>query len=885
MLQGLRVLIVEEAPAEAELAASRLVSGGVRCTHLRVGTETAFRDALREFRPHLILSDVAVAGLDGLLALDIAFGELPDAPFIFLSSAVGEERVVQALRRGAVDYVLKSNPARLVPAVQRALREVSERIRRRSAEKQTRESEKRLRDIVDTVQDWIWELRADGKYVFCSESIQGVLGLPVNEVVGAHFEDLIHPDDRDQFAQILTQLTSVRRTTSGVVNRWRHVDGEYRWLEGNLVVLTTTDGRVTGFRGTHRDITERKQQQEHIGRLTRKLQLQSAVNATVVRVNDRDELLREACRLAIQVGGYEYAVLSLVSADGSRAKPWYWLGGEPDAADISQLEFPISDGAERDTSLVGRSLRTGEITFCADLSQSEPPVAHRAEWTSRGYKSVVALPLIVDGARLGVLTLASRESNVLSDEELRLLQDIVASLSFALQYRQHEQVAQQLAYFDQLTGLAKRALFCERLDALLRDRTVPEGGPTLVAFDVMHLSNVNNSFGRHVGDLLLQRVADRLKHQIEDDERLGYVGGGTFIFVLPQTQTTAESVTALLEGTVFHDAFHIEGRDIRASFKTGFARYPVDGDDGNTLVQRAEAALKQAKESGEQYLHYQIQMHSVVAERLALEHRLRVALDEHQFVLHYQPQVNVATGRVESVEALIRWLDPQQGLVHPAGFLPVLEASGMIVAVGEWVLQQAVEDCVRWRAMGLGPVRVAVNVSVQQIRRRAFVEHFLAAATSCTGDGYGLDLEITETGLLLDVEGASRKLRDLRAAGMRIAIDDFGTGYSSLGLLSQLPVDLLKIDRSFISGLPDDPASVTLVSSIIGLASAFHLTTVAEGVETRAQFDLLRRLRCDQSQGYLHSRPVAAKEIEKALASSARQNSHRTAAALSRRRD
>ena len=865
MLQGIRVLIVEELPAEADLAIRRLVGAGIRCMHHRVDSEPGFRAALRRFRPHLILSDLSLAEFDGLAALDIALREMPDAPFIFLSSTVGEERAIQALRRGAVDYVLKSNPARLVPAVRRAMREVSERVRRRSAERQTRESEQRLRDIVDTVQDWIWELNSDGHYVFSSESIRTILGLNVTDLVGTHFSSFLHADDRADFGRTLANLSAEHRTAVGIVGRWCHAGGECRWLEGNLVVLTAADGRVTGFRGTHRDITERKQQQGRIERLTRTRQMQSAVNAAVVRIRDREELLREACRLAVQVGGYERALISLVDSGGSRAMPWFRLGGNPELVSTEGLEFPIGDGADPDMSLVGRALRTGEITYCADLTQSEPQVTSRAELLSQGFKSVVALPLSVDGARIGVLSLASRVSDLLGDEELLLLQDMIASLSFALQYRQKEHVAQFLAYFDQLTGLAKRALFCERFDGLLRKRVGPESAPTVVAFDVVHLSNVNDSFGRHVGDLLLQRVADRLKHHVDDDERIGYVGGGTFVLVLPQVETSAENVTALLESTVFRDVFHIEGRDIRASFKTGMACFPVDGGDGNTLVQRAEAALKRAKESGEQYLHYQIQMHSDIAERLALEHKLRIALDEQQFVVHYQPQVSLATGRVESVEALLRWNDPQHGLVLPARFLAVLEASGMIVAVGDWVLQKAVEDCLLWRRLMLSPVRVAVNVSAQQIRRRTFVEHFMAAGLRASGDGFGLDVEITETGLLHDVDGASRKLRELRTIGMRIAIDDFGTGYSSLGLLSKLPVDLLKIDRSFISGLPDDPASVTLVSSIIGLAAAFHLTTVAEGVETPAQLELLRRLRCDQSQGYLHSVPVEAGELQKLL--------------------
>ncbi|HVS76331.1 MAG TPA: GGDEF domain-containing protein, partial [Steroidobacteraceae bacterium] len=578
----------------------------------------------------------------------------------------------------------------------------------------------------------------------------------------------------------------------------------------------------------------------------------------------RDELLREACRLAYEVGGYDRAVILLAAADGRSAKPWYSLGVAP-ARGRSLPAVAIGDGTEPDGSLTARALRTGEIALCADLTRTEPPLALRAEFLQAGLRSAVALPLVAGNMRVGALVLASRETHVVGDEELRLLQDIAANLSFALRYLQQEGAARYLASFDPLTGIAKRALFCQRLDARLRNRAPIESAPTVVAFDVMHLSKVNDSFGRHAGDLLLQAVAERLKYHIEDDERLGYLGGGTFALVLPQEETSAESVTTLLESTVFHEPFHIEGRMLRTSFRSGLARSHADAEDGNTLAQRAEAALKQAKEAGEQYLHYQIEMHSDIAERLALEHRLRAALEERQLVLHYQPQVSLATGRIEGVEALLRWMDPERGLVYPGQFLPVLESSGMIVAVGEWVLRQAAEDCRRWRLGGLGPMRIAINVSAQQIRRRTFVEQVLAAAEPGGGEGRTMDLEITETGLLHDIEGASRKLRELRAAGLRIALDDFGTGYSSLGLLSKLPVDLVKIDRSFITGLPEDQASVTLVSSVIGLASAFGLKVVAEGVETEGQLRLLRRMGCDQSQGYLHSRPLPAEQLEALL--------------------
>jgi diguanylate cyclase (GGDEF)-like protein/PAS domain S-box-containing protein len=865
-LHGLRVLIVEDVSVDADLAIHQLARGGIRCIHYRADSEPSFRAALTRFRPHVILSDFSLPGFDGLDALRIASNEAPDIPFIFLSGTIGEERAIEALRQGAVDYVLKTNPARLVPAVRRALREVSERSRRRLAERQIRESEQRLRDIVHTSQDWIWELDAQRRFVFSSEAVSGILGVRVDGVIGGSYGSFVHEADRAEFTAALDSLDQGHRTVTGTVTRWQHATGEFRWLDGNLLALVGPDGSVCGYRGTHRDITERKNQQERILRLTRMFQMQSGINAAVVRIRERDALLREACRVALQVGGYDHVMISLVDPDGGRAVPWYRLGLHGDSDPRECEVFPISDGTDSDTSLIGRALRTGEITISTDLTKTEPPVACREQLLAEGFKSVVALPFSVDGARIGVLSLASKELDQLSDEELLLLQDMIANLSFALQYRQKETAAQYLAYFDALTGLAKRALFCERLDEAMRNRIEPEGAPTIVAFDVMHLSNVNDTFGRHVGDLLLQRVAEQLKHHLEDDTRIGYLGGGTFVLVLPQDESSAEGVTTFLETTVFRDVFKIEGRAIRASFKSGIARYPLDGEDANTLTQRAEAALKRAKESGEPYLHYQVDMHSELSERLALEHNLRAALDEHQFVLYYQPQVNIATGRIDGVEALLRWNDPQGGLTLPARFLPVLESSGMIVAVGDWVLRQAALDCQRWKRAGLGPIRIAVNVSAQQIRRRAFVDNCLAAASLCTYGGYGLDLEITETGLLHDVEGASRKLRELRTAGMRVAIDDFGTGYSSLGLLSKLPVDLLKIDRTFISGLPEDPASGTLVSSIIGLASAFNLIAVAEGVETAQQLELLRKLRCNHSQGFLHSRPVPVEQLEQMLA-------------------
>jgi EAL domain-containing protein (putative c-di-GMP-specific phosphodiesterase class I) len=271
--------------------------------------------------------------------------------------------------------------------------------------------------------------------------------------------------------------------------------------------------------------------------------------------------------------------------------------------------------------------------------------------------------------------------------------------------------------------------------------------------------------------------------------------------------------------------------------------------------------LRDARISGERETHYSEQHQTLLLKRHALEHRLRLALEREQFELHYQPKVNAISHRIEGVEALIRWRDPQSGLVAPAAFLPALESSGLIREVGDWVIRRAALDCQQWLRAGMAPVRVAVNISPAQLRRPDFVATFLGALAGWATPFAGLDIEITEGTLHEELAAEVTKLEELRQAGVRIAIDDFGTGYSSLSRLSKLPIDTLKIDRSFISEILNNNAGKVLVKTIINLARAFRLTTVAEGVESEDQLQFLRQSHCDQSQGYLHSRPVPGSEL------------------------
>jgi diguanylate cyclase (GGDEF)-like protein/PAS domain S-box-containing protein len=858
-MQPVRLVLVEDMPMEAEIAVRQLESGGFSCNWKRVDSEAVLRTVLAEMKPDVILSDFTLPGFDGLSALEISHELAPDTPFIFLSGTIGEERAIDALQRGAYDYVLKTNMARLVPAVRRALSDASIRRARISLEQQ-------LRDIVATSQDWIWEHDRDGKFTFCSESVRSTLGYSPEEILGTHASQHIHPEDLAALDFAMHTLGPNQRTASNLQARWRHRNGSYRWLERNMLVLLGEGGQVTGFRGTERDFSERRRQEKHISRLTRVLKMLSGVNSAMVRIRQRREILVEACRLATSVGGYASAMVALIEPGTRTARPTAW-SGSVDGQTAEQLTFSIADSAGEDSSVIGRVLRTGASMICNDLQQLDMGLAARAALMDSGFRSVVAYPLLVDRTPVGALLLTSYDVGAVGDEESRMLRELVANLSFALQYLHKEDEVRFLSYFDPLTGLAKRGLFCERLLRALEPRIGRRGTPAVAVLDIEQLSSINDSFGRHAGDLLLQQVADRLKRHMDTTELLAHFGGGTFGLIMEAAGDEDEAVHWLQEqvAEVFRAPFLVDGRGIPVDVKCGFARYPDNGNDANALVQNAEAALRSAKSTGEKYLPHRLELSSAVVSRMTMEHRLRAAVERQEFVLHYQAKVDVRTRTVRGLEALVRWRDPEAGLVMPGAFLPLIESSGLIVPLGDWILRQAASDLRRWQGAGLAPGRVAVNISPIQLRRRSFADHLLDLVGEWRTENIGIDIEITEGVLIDDVSTAVSQLRVLRRSGVRVAIDDFGTGYSSLSRLAELPVDMLKIDRSFVGGLSESGTGRTVAETIIALGKAFEMTTIAEGVETPEQFEILAKLGCDQSQGYLHGRPMSAADMEPLL--------------------
>src|SRR6185295_19173951 len=340
--------------------------------------------------------------------------------------------------------------------------------------------------------------------------------------------------------------------------------------------------------------------------------------------------------------------------------------------------------------------------------------------------------------------------------------------------------------------------------------------------------------------------------------------GGNMFAVMRTIQGAADAARVLHDAAdeVVGRPVEVEGREIGVTAKAGIALFPDDGAEADALFRNAEASLNRAKKTGERFLFYAPHINARVAEQVELENRLRRAVERHEIFFHYQPKIEMQSNRIVGLEALMRWRGPDTRLMSPARFVPVLEETGLILEAGRHALESAAALHREWKARGLNAPRIAVNVSAIQLRQRSFVDDVRAALGAADN---GVDLEITESLLMEDIEESIRKLSALREAGANIALDDFGTGYSSLAYMSRLPIDTVKIDRSFVHKMTDSANATSIVSTIISLAQALRHKVVAEGVETEEQAQLLRLLRCDQMQGYLFSRPVDKDKVEMLL--------------------
>jgi len=530
------------------------------------------------------------------------------------------------------------------------------------------------------------------------------------------------------------------------------------------------------------------------------------------------------------------------------------------ASDGAIIDLQLSDTNRRGEILLGVQKATLEGTklgdlfpgsvgenFLADLiAVARDGVIHEKEWFNTGttlraewlYRQVVPV----------------------EDGVVVILRDIS-------ERKRLETKVQFQATHDALTGLANRTLLLDRLNQAIAQTTRSERGVWVILIDLDRFKSVNDSLGHKAGDIVLTAISERLRTIVRDSDTVARLGGDEFVLVLPEIGESKLSANTLLRiMQTISSPIPIGEKEFSFNCSMGVAAFPNDGDTAAQLIERADIAMYRAKETGRgKFQFFTAEMNERLIERMRIEEAMRDAIEREEFELAYQPQVDLQTGLVIGAEALIRWRHPELGLVSPARFIPLAEETGLIIPIGQWVLHTACKQTVEWERAGLGKLRMAVNLSARQFTQPELVESIAGALDEVGLDAEQLEIELTEGLVMTDVENAIETLHDLKKLGVQLAIDDFGTGYSSLSYLKRFPIDVLKIDQSFVRDITNLADQATIVQTIISMAHNLGLRVIAEGVETEVQLAYLRRYYCHEIQGYYFSKPLPAVEFAQLL--------------------
>jgi len=733
--------------------------------------------------------------------------------------------------------------------------------------------EERFLLVSRATNDAIWDWDFTQSTVWWNEGFTSLFGYP-RELLEPGPESWtlrIHPDDLHRVESGIHAVIGGTEQNWEDEYRFRRHDGTYADIYDRGFVSRDASGKAVRMIGAMQDISERKQAEEKIKRLSRVHTVLSGINTLIVRERNRQQLLNEACRIAVEDGGFGKAWIGLYDPATLDVTPLAWSGFEPDE-EWAKLKPTARDVPEGQGS-VGRAIRSRKVVVVNNLTlDASFKSTRRATAVELGFRSVITLPLFVDGEVAGVFLLLAREIDFFDAREVKLLTELAGDISFALEYLGKVEQANYLSYYDVVTGLPNRTLYLERLSQTIHAADDASGKIAVVLGDIQRFRMINETLGRQAGDEVLKRVAGKLQEISHYPENLARITADCFASTIPTVTNPADVAHRLeqLATQALQNPITVDGQELTLAFTLGVAMYPDDGADAETLLRNAEAALKKAKVTGEKCCFYKPEINARVAETLVLEHKLRRALDLDQFVLHYQPKVDVRTRTVTGLEALIRWQDPDAGLVPPIKFIALLEETGLILEAGEWALWRAIADHKKWGQQGLHPPRIAVNVSSIQLRQHNFVDTVKNAIEAFHGAGIMLDLEITESVIMENFQDVAQKLQAVRDMGVRVALDDFGTGYSSLSYIARLPIHSLKIDRSFIIEMDSNTHSKNIVTMIIQLAHTLGLEVIAEGVDNESQVSILSALGCDQMQGYLMSKPLPSADIEQLLIKSPR---------------
>ena len=674
------------------------------------------------------------------------------------------------------------------------------------------DTEAKYRELVESAQAIIWQGTPEQRFSYVSHEAEALLGYELTEWTTSHnfWSDHMHPDDRKWLVGYSAAQVATLKDHS-LEYRMLAKDGREVWLQDSVRVIADKDGKPEHLMGIMLDITARRGAEERL-RIT-----QQAFEHTAegILITDARFQVLEVNLGFVQISGYQRDEILGLDPNVLRAKR---RGDEKDYHEIART---VKEKGQWAGEVWGRR-KNGE-TFPLWLSAS-----------------------------------------AVEDEDGEVI-NYVAVFTDITQRKQSEQQLQFLANNDALTGLPNRVLLQERIiNALNRTkRSIKYPHIAILFIDIDRFKVVNDTLGHSAGDLLLQEMANRLVSCMRSTDTVARQGGDEFVVLLEQFSDaqTLNVVARKIMDAIAKPVF-LADNEVFISVSIGISVSPHDGDDLHSLMKNADAAMYRAKEQGKnnfQFYASDINQHSF--ERLALETSLRRAIERDELVLHYQPKIDLKTGRIVSAEALLRWNHPDLGLILPSQFISLAEETGLIVPIGGWALGEVCRQNLVWQNAGLVPISIAVNLSSRQFDDNKLYDTVTGALTSSGLDPIWLELEITESLVMRNADYTFDVLQRIRDMGVHVSIDDFGTGYSSLSYLKRFPVDSLKVDRSFIRDVPQNTDDVAITQAIIAMAHSLGLKVIAEGVETEEQLDFLRKLKCDQVQGYIFSEPIPADEF------------------------
>ncbi len=719
-----------------------------------------------------------------------------------------------------------------------------------------KQAEQRYQAIFDNAAVGITRVDLDGILRHANQKFFDMLGYSRDELIGTSIKDITHPDDYGQGAQFRSQISANILKTASTEKRFIHKSGDVIWVRRTISVALGKDGQPEYLVSVVEDITDRKMTEQR-----------QSMEHAVTRVLAEAETLNEAIPRIIQT-----ICETLDWQCGSR---WEWVAEtqmlycrECWSIDVPEIRDFIFSSLGRTThtkkpgsGLVRAAFSSGQPVWITDIALERGFV--RAPMVAKaGLHGAIAFPLMLGNEILGVMEFFHREVRPPDDAMLRIARSIGSQIGQYMVRQKAEDAVKFVATHDALTGLPNRVLFNERLSHSVAQARRYDRRLAVMFIDLDRFKNINDTLGHDAGDQLLIEVARRITGCLREGDTVCRQGGDEFV-VLAEEINTPVTLGSLAQKLIsaLGKGYMLSGREFHVTASIGISTYPDDGLDASTLLKNADIAMYRAKDQGRNaFQFYSAQMNTHSEERLSLESGLRYALEREELVLHYQPQIDVMTGTITGMEALVRWQHPEFGLMPPGKFIQIAEETGLIVPIGEWVLHTACAAQRNWMAQGLQPVRMAVNLSPRQFTNENLLQEVMHSLRQSSVDLSLVELGITESTVMRDPERAIMIIRQLKDMGVRIAIDDFGTGYSALAHLKYFPIDSLKIDRIFVKDIPNVPSDMAIVTALIAMAHTLNMSVIAEGVETEAQYNFLRSRHCDDAQGYYFSKPVPENE-------------------------